>query len=397
MAENTKIEWCDSTFNPWTGCTKVGPGCDHCYAEGWAKRSGLVQWGPGAERRRTSAANWKKPLQWNAERFVECTKCGWRGEQRKAHSGGTQCPACSFGQETLKPARRRVFCASLADVFDNEVPAEWRADLFWLIHSTPNLDWLLVTKRIGNAAGMMRAAMLEIDPSGEWPAPWPNVWLGITVVNQAEADRDIPKLLKIPAAVRFLSMEPLLGPVDIEPYITSCNGCGNQGSQGGYLIGYDQHAQSLCGKACSRSAIGGEGPSIDWVVVGGESGPGARPMHLQWARDIRDQCEAAGVPFLFKQWGEWETGFQRSDGTPVFRQFDTHEQWVAKASSWVNGGICLDRNGKQLQRGADMAEARDAGNFPVTIMHKVGKKKAGRLLDGREHNGFPIQPARGED
>ncbi len=321
MAENTKIEWAHHTFNPWTGCTKVGPGCDHCYAEGWAKRSGQVEWGPGAVRRRTSEANWRKPLAWNAE-------------------------AARLG------IRYRVFCASLADVFDNEVPAEWRADLFDLIARTPHLDWLLVTKRIGNVGRMVEAATCMTHLPG-------NVWLGITVVNQAEADRDIPKLLATPAAVRFLSMEPLLGPVDMARWL-------DDGS--------------------NEMALAS---TLSWVIVGGESGPGARPMHPQWARDIRDQCEAAGVPFLFKQWGEWETGFQRSDGTPVFRQFDTHEQWVAKAASWVNGGICLDRNGKQLQRGADMAEARDAGNFPVTIMHKVGKKKAGRLLDGREHNGYP--------
>lgn len=188
MAENTKIEWCDSTFNPWTGCTKVGPGCDNCYAEGWAKRSGIVQWGPGAERRRTSAANWRKPLQWNAKPFFECVACGWRGERFLVHFDGDQCPhCCTVGD--IKPARRRVFCASLADVFDNEVPVEWRADLFDLIQATPNLDWLLVTKRIGNAGRMLADGI---------PA---NVWLGITVVNQAEADRDIPKLLSTPAAL----------------------------------------------------------------------------------------------------------------------------------------------------------------------------------------------------
>lgn len=377
MAENTKIEWCDSTFNPWTGCTKVGPGCDNCYAEGWAKRSGLVQWGPGAERRRTSAANWRKPLQWNKQPFVECTACGWRGERCIVHWDGEQCPHCrKVGK--VKPARRRVFCASLADVFDNEVPVEWRADLFDLIAKTPNLDWLLVTKRVGNVERMVMDALrtMFIRTNQEPPTwPWANVWLGITVVNQAEADRDIPKLLSTPAAVRFLSMEPLLGPVNltrIDPQI------------------FDASVDVLRGIwRWKDGPIQKDGSLLDWVIVGGESGPGARPMHPQWARDIRDQCEAAGVPFLFKQWGEWETGFQRSDGTPVFRQFDTHEQWVAKAASWVNGGTCLDRNGKQLQRGADMAEARDAGNFPVTIMHKVGKKKAGRLLDGREHNGFP--------
>lgn len=355
MAETT-IEWTRGpngekgfSFNPWVGCTKVGPGCDHCYAEGWAKRSGQVEWGAGAARRRTSEANWKQPLRWNAE------------------------------AERLG-IRYRVFCASLADVADNEVPVEWRRDLFEQIRITPYLDWLLVTKRIGNFLNLAEQVIRHIESMPDWsedrPHPFEalrnwladwillkkppaNVWLGITVVNQAEADRDIPKLLSTPAAVRFLSMEPLLGTVQIAFWLDSL------------------------------PAVVDQRPRLDWVIVGGESGPGARPMHPQWARDIRDQCEAAGVAFMFKQWGAWETCYQRSDGTPVFRQFDTHEQWVAKASSWVNGGICLDRSGKQLQRGADMAEARDAGNFPVTIMHKVGKKKAGRLLDGCEHNGFP--------
>ena len=143
MAENTKIEWADHTFNPWTGCTKVGPGCDHCYAEGWAKRSGQVQWGHGAARRRTSEANWKQPMRWNAE-------------------------AERIG------VRYRVFCASLADVFDNEVPAEWRADLFDLIAKTPNLDWLLVTKRVGNVERMVMDALRTMFiRTNQEPPTWP--------------------------------------------------------------------------------------------------------------------------------------------------------------------------------------------------------------------------------
>lgn len=175
MAENSKIEWCDHTFNPWIGCTKVGPGCDHCYAEQLATSRLGVPWGPHAERRRTAASSWQLPRRWN---------------RRAARAG----------------IRYRVFCASLADVFDKAVPPEWRADLFALIRETPYLDWLLVTKRIGNAAAMIEAA-------GGMPD---NVWLGATIVNQAEADRDIPKLLATPAPVRFLSMEPLLGPVNLE-------------------------------------------------------------------------------------------------------------------------------------------------------------------------------------
>ncbi|WP_321576941.1 DUF5131 family protein [Paraburkholderia atlantica] len=174
--------------------------------------------------------------------------------------------------------RQRVFCASLADVFDNEVDPLWRRDLFdlfELIERTPNLNWLLLTKRIGNVSDMVAHAR-----SRDWLAGRDNVWLGATVVNQAEADRDIPKLLAVAARVRILSMEPLLGPVSFE----------------GMFAGSDwrDHTNAL--------------EALDWVIVGGESGHGARPMHPDWARSLRDQCAAAEVPFFFKQWGEWAPG-----------------------------------------------------------------------------------------
>jgi protein gp37 len=188
MADNTSIEWCDHTFNPWEGCQKVSPGCDHCYAETRNARFNgtAVNWGPGAPRRRTSEANWKKPLKWNRE---------------------AQAFFAAHGR------RQRVFCASLADVFDNAVDPQWRRDLFNLILQTPHLDWLLLTKRIGNVSGVIRDQLLH-------PLP-PNVWMGITVVNQEEADRDIPKLLAIDASVRFLSMEPLLGHIDLTRHSSS--------------------------------------------------------------------------------------------------------------------------------------------------------------------------------
>jgi protein gp37 len=209
MSDQTGIEWADSTFNPWMGCTKVSPACDHCYAERDTKRFGRVEWGQGKPRVRTSAGNWKKPLQWNTQAFVECPECQWRGEWREADVRNGCCPSCNHLPRLFKPARRRVFCASLADVFDNEVDPAWRDDLFALIESTPNLDWMLLTKRIGNVQNMLR----QILRLNGLP---PNVWLGATICNQEEADRDIPKLLAVPAAVRFLSMEPLLGAVDIE-------------------------------------------------------------------------------------------------------------------------------------------------------------------------------------
>ena len=321
MAENSKIEWCHHTFNPWTGCTKIGPGCDHCYAEGWAKRSGIVQWGPGAERRRTSEANWRQPAKWNTE-------------------------AARLG------VRYRVFCASLADVFDNEAPAAWRADLFDLIAMTPHLDWLLVTKRIGNVRQMIPDRWSVCMP--------PNLWLGITVVNQAEADRDIPKLLGLKVSVRFLSMEPLLGPVDLRFHVFS-EPTGNFRTHAG------KRQMEL------RKPVDG---GLHWVIVGGESGPGARPMHPQWARDLRDQCAEAGVPFLFKQWGEWVD----CDSGP-----EDDALYEGKADCWAH----IDGGHHDGAMGIDF--------FHTHPMYRIGKKAAGRLLDGVRHDGYPIQPPKGGD
>lgn len=282
MAEATEIAWADSTFNPWIGCTKISPACDHCYAErDFDLRRHVVQWGAGQARKRTSPANWKLPLQWNAKPFYECEVCGLRTDNPMR----AQCKGPHRSQHMWKPARRRVFCASLADVFDNEVPVQWRRDLFNLIAATPNLDWLLLTKRIGNAKTMMADA-LHLNPAAQaegriWPLP--NVWLGATICNQAEADRDIPKLLATPAAVRFLSIEPMLGPIDLWSMTT---------------------ADGAKYNALSEWMIPGADPlerRIDWVIVGGESGPKARPMHPDWARSLRDQCAAAGVPFFMKQ------------------------------------------------------------------------------------------------
>lgn len=301
MSENTKIEWADHTFNPWEGCQKIGPGCDHCYAETRnARYAGgtAVNWGAGAPRRRTSASNWGKPITWN-----------------RAHDE-------FFAQHGR---RQRVFCASLADVFDNAVNDKWRDDLLALIDATPNLDWLLLTKRIGNVERMLPAGWLEAHQ---------NAWVGASIVNQEEADRDIPKLLAVPAAVRFLSMEPLLGPVDLS------------------RIDIDGHSE-IYPLACTLDREDGDGnelpdlPGLDWIIVGGESGPQARPMSIQWARELRDQCATYGVPFLFKQWGEWAPE----------ENFPDH---IPSSTSTIDGS-----------------------------MWRVGKKAAGRQLDGVEHNEFP--------
>lgn len=306
MVENTKIEWAHHTFNGWIGCTKVGPGCDNCYAADLAQSRLGVAWGPGQPRRHTAASTWKQPRRWN---------------NRAAKEG----------------IRYRVFCSSLADVFDNEVPAEWRAELFQLMRETPHLDWLLVTKRIGNARKMAETA-------GGWPG---NVWLGATIVNQVEADRDIPKLLEIDGPrFRFLSMEPLLGPVDLTA-IPYGEVIGNVPSYQDALAGRIWQPAGTADQLLDPGNTLGDRTYVDlcrmlhWIIVGGESGPRARPMQPDWLISLRDQCEAVGTAFLFKQWGEY---------LPV--------------------GV-------------------DSVHQTGVTFRRIGKKQAGRRLHGQHHDGVP--------
>ena len=349
MSENTKIEWTDATFNPWIGCTKVSPACDHCYAEvSTPARTLGVIWGPKEERRRTSAANWMLPRRWNSQHH----------EFFAAHG-----------------RRRRVFCASLADVFDNAVPEEWRFALFKLIADTPNLDWLLLTKRIGNALAMIAEATTVVEYQNPailpWTSkePWPNVWLGATICNQEEADRDIPKLLAVPARVRFLSMEPLLGPVDISRHMWPVHGWWK-----GPFNSYREAKAAGAETGLKRQAlVSAHARFIDWVIVGGESGQHARPMHPDWARSLRDQCAAAGVPYLFKQWGEW-------------RHMDVEEQ-KAKSDAVVRGRVATWPDGT-----VGHGDYRLNGGYGRSVF-KMGKKAAGRLLDGVQHDGFPEHAA----
>lgn len=345
MSDATKISWTDSTFNPWIGCTKVSPGCDSCYAEAMMdKRYGKVSWGAGQRRVRTAAENWKKPVRWNARDFYECSTCSWRGDtvEMDGPSGkaGGGCPHCAPARGMVRLARRRVFCASLADVFDNAVDPAWRADLFTLIEETPNLDWLLLTKRIGNVPRLMENVLhrLHWPASASFATMLPNVWLGATVVNQAEADRDIPKLLAEPARVRFLSIEPMLGPINLERI---------------------KHPYGIApSDTFDCTAPWGARTQIDWVIVGGESGSAARAVHPDWVRSLRDQCVAARLPMHFKQWGEW----------------------APKDAAFGDRGIY---------------PGGPTANLPpdniLTI--RCGTKRAGRQLDGREWNDFPATEA----
>lgn len=321
MGSNSKIEWTDHTFNPWIGCTKVSPACKNCYAErDMDHRYGKVAWGPDGTRVKTSDDNWRNPIKWDRE---------------AAESG----------------VRKRVFCASLADVFedwqgpilDHKGKQIWvnesglwvtddgmqgfayrkrhvtmddvRSELFRLIDSTPNLDWLLLTKRPENIRPMI------LDLKG-FRLP-PNIWLGTSVETQEYADKRIPKLLKCRdlSPVLFLSCEPLLGELDLGGFFSDIPSCD-----------FD--------------------PGIDWVIAGGESGPNARPSHPDWFRSLRDQCNSAGVPFFFKQWGEIVQSLE-----PV------------------------------------QCRNRSTGNFETIpageAFVRIGKKAAGRELDGHEWNEFP--------
>lgn len=230
MGRNSHIEWTHHTFNPWWGCKKVSPACDNCYAEVWAKRMGHQLWGLEAPRRFFSDVHWQEPLKWNEE-------------------------AVASGR------RSRVFCASMADVFERRRDLNDQRDRLWeLITSTPNLDWLLLTKRPQN-----------IERIAPWGNTWPkNVWLGTSVENQALAEKRLPFLLRTPATVRFLSCEPLLGNLNLTSWF-------------------------------NRKDF----YPIDWIIAGGESGGRSRPMHPDWILSLLRQCQSVQVPFHFKQWGQW--------------------------------------------------------------------------------------------
>jgi protein gp37 len=245
MGVETKIEWCHHTFNPWWGCQRVSPGCEHCYAEAFAKRTGHKVWGGMVtERRLFGDKHWAEPIKWNTD-------------------------AAKAGE------RRRVFCASMADVFEDRRDLDGeRARLWRLISDTPSLDWLLLTKRPEHMTRLVPESW-----TGDWPS---NVWAGTTVEEQAAYDKRWPILARVPAIVRFLSIEPQLGPVELR-----CNGCGDN---------VDAHL------APDQGGCSGWFP--DWVIVGGESGPGARRFDVLWARMLLADCQRTRrIKFFFKQLG----------------------------------------------------------------------------------------------
>jgi protein gp37 len=290
MGEATGISWCDATFNPWIGCEKVSPGCAHCYAEtlvtGRMGRPGT--WGADGVRQRTSAANWKKPFRWN-----ELAREGLLPDGKKNPDGH----------------RPRVFCASLADVFEERKEIEpWRVELLDVIRATSELDWLVLTKRPEEARERLFEALSE--------SLLPNLWLGVSIENSRHTWRaDV--LRTIPAAIKFISAEPLLGSLFAQPGV--CGSCGHS-TECHLGDGCDVEVSDWGSLDCGcrrRYAKSLDLAGIDWVIVGGESGgKAARPMYPTWVRELREAMLGrdpheplnpwpARPAFHFKQWGSW--------------------------------------------------------------------------------------------
>jgi protein gp37 len=357
MGRTTGIEWTDATWNPIRGCSRVSEGCRNCYAESTAYRfSGAGQPYEGLAVLANGHASWTGKVEFVEKHLLDPLK--WK-------------------------APRRIFVNSMSDLFHEGVTDEMRDRIFAVMALCPQHTFQVLTKRpermrayLDPACGRIADRIIalrrqrgdngcvcplpHVAPGAAW---WPlaNVWLGVSVENQAAADERIPLLLETPAAARFISAEPLLGPVNLEE-LPSASGIG-------------RHLCALSNAGVDPGAL--FATKLDWVICGGESGPGARPMHPDWARSLRDQCAAAAdVPFFFKQWGEWA----EVDGGPPNRVFDVdrHHAPIDR----TNCVIALDGHTPSTER-----ELRD--NVKYRWMSRVGKKAAGSLLDGAGHKAFP--------
>ncbi|MNW41810.1 Phage protein Gp37/Gp68 [compost metagenome] len=322
MSDKTGIEWCDSTWNPVTGCSKVSEGCRNCYAKTFTER---FEGTPG-------------------HYFEAGFKVTLRPEK--------------LGQPLRWKRPRKIFVNSMSDLFHPDVPDDYIDQVFYVMAIARQHTYQILTKR----PERMRDWILQ---HGWIMSEFPHVWLGVSVENQQAADERIPPLLQIPAVVRFLSCEPLLGPVDLNAVPRPDNA---------YFMQRGEQGCITDPKEPDDYVYWHKRDQIHWVIVGGESGHNARPMHPDWARSLRDQCQSAGVPFLFKQWGEWvPTNAEKDTGVYVPGVFP--------------GDVCMSPNGE-----CDVAPENYICFFNETegtTMRKIGKKKAGRLLDGRTWDEFP--------
>lgn len=349
----TKIEWADMTINPVVGCTKCSDGCRSCYAERFAARLA------------------KNPA--TAQKYAVVI------DEHGKWTGNFNVDLTPFA--SLPKKSKRIFIGSMCDIFHENASYNW---FLWIVHRIsqyPQHTFILLTKRPQRMNNFISLTRETDTDCGLWPLP--NLWLGVTVCNQAEADEKIPALLQTPAAVRFVSVEPCLGPVDLQAAYPHdwmhCKCCGwygpDDGESGADHIINEDGSEPICPQ-CGNDGEAGEFdwtrevaaayketilPGLDWVICGGETGPGARPMHPDWVRGLRDQCQAAGVPFFFKGWGELVTENQ------------SPEDIVLPGHSTIPHGW----KGRKYE----------------DSVYRVGKRRAGRLLDGVEHNEFPEMQA----
>ncbi len=316
----TKIEWATDSWNPIVGCSKVSPGCVNCYAERMAVR--LAAMGQEKYKAVTDGKGWNGNLFFGPNSIF--VPMHWK-----------------------KP--RRVFVNSMGDTFHKATDIEFLDSIFTVVDQCPQHQFLFLTKRPENMKAYFDSRQSFL---------FPNVWLGVTICNQAEANEKIPLLLKVPAAVRFVSIEPMLGPVDLTDIIDE------------ETENYEDYINALDCDVSAKDDLKYNGNTLDWVICGGESGPGARPMYPDWVRSLRDQCKAADVPFLFKQWGEYtpDTAWVRP------KKIEPHQvRYVYSDGQFREIGKC------QLIE----------GRYDFVLMHKAGKHRAGRTLDGVIHDEYP--------
>ena len=349
MSAASTIEWTDATWNPVRGCALVSPGCTNCYAMRQAHRAG----GPGRAY----------------EGLTQISKAGpvWTGKVRTVRE--------LLAQPLHWRKPRRIFVNSMSDLFHEDVPEEFIDKVFAVMALCPQHTFQVLTKR---PQRMLKYAASYVDrqerdgaginvgpeilkrlkgrkymPELRWPLP--NVWLGVSVEDQARADERIPLLLQTPAAVRWISAEPLLGPVSLLEYLYR-------------NLQPTPETRTHNGKRQMKMTHEGLRGDLHWVVAGGESGPGARPMHPDWVRSLRDQCAAARVPFFFKQWGEFSPGTLDPQPTDP-------EPWR------------VHPNGRRVWDVSESLTPRDT--WPAVTYTRVGKNAAGRMLDGRTHDEYP--------
>lgn len=338
----TSIEWTDRTINPIRArhrqsgavghfCQKISTECANCYASNFQKRFHMPDFPSGPfDKPRTIDDRGCVSIDDEIELFFDQSR---------------------LDEVLARKKPTKWFWCDMTDVFGAWVPEEWINRCFHVMEHTSQHTHQVLTKRVDRLRDYLNWRWGPREDGAGSRIPAKNIWAGVSVGNQATADKRREAFRDTRSAVKFVSYEPAVGPVD--------------------WTGWE---------------------FVQQIISGGESGPGARPAHPDWHRATRDFCQAHGIAYFFKQWGEWGGGlFSITSGaeTGITRLFHDFNHWVNKASTWVNGGTCIDRAGRILKRGADFARARDEAKFPVAVLHRLGKKAAGRLLDGREWSEFP--------